>query len=89
MLSVDESGNNVFVRQSDVTELNANSAYIVADNLTAATLGVSVSDNAATGVTDVINDVTPTTYYDLNGRRVVNPARGSIVIDNKGNKQKH
>jgi hypothetical protein len=26
-------------------------------------------------------------YYDVNGIRVVNPAKGSIVIDQNGNKQ--
>jgi hypothetical protein len=87
VLSVDASGNDVFVRQSGITELTANSAYIVAGNLTASTLSVSV-DNKAAGVNDVINDAAPTTYYDLNGRAVANPSRGTIVIDNKGNKTK-
>jgi hypothetical protein len=87
VLSVDASGNDVFVRQSGITELMANSAYIVAGNLTASTLSVSV-DNKAAGINDVINDAAPTTYYDLNGRAVANPSRGTIVIDNKGNKTK-
>jgi hypothetical protein len=96
-LDMGSDGSVAFTLHSDVTELKANSAYIPAtavfgDVVAAAHTGHNTLsldlDNIVTGVSSVVADPDASNrYYDLNGIRVVNPAKGSIVIDQNGNKQ--
>lgn len=69
------------------------SEYLVV--ATATVDGVSASDtftvNVVIGVTAAVDEVTvetdaPAVYYDLQGRRVANPAKGQLVIEKKGAK---
>ena len=38
------------------------------------------------GVDAVVDDNAPVEYFDLAGRKVVNPAKGQLVIERKGAK---
>jgi hypothetical protein len=78
-----------FTLHTDQTELKANSAYIPASAVPAglSTLYMDL-DNIVTGITPIVTDSSDSdSYYDINGLRVTNPAKGSIVIDKNGNKQ--
>lgn len=58
-------------------------------NLGSFSVNVFIGKNAeeAAGVEDVaVDNDAPTVYYDFTGRRVLNPSKGQLVIERKGNK---
>jgi hypothetical protein len=88
-LDMSSDGSVGFTLHTDQTELKANSAYIPASAVPAglSTLYMDL-DNIVTGITPIVTDSSDSdSYYDINGLRVTNPAKGSIVIDKNGNKQ--
>jgi hypothetical protein len=89
MLTKDEKGKDVFERRSDVTELSANTAYILASDLDSNITTFTVEEAEQSGVDDIItnSDSSDVKYYDINGRRVINPINGTIVIDSNGKKK--
>ncbi len=89
MLTKDEKGKDVFERRSDVTELSANTAYILASDLDSNITTFTVEEAEQSGADDIItnSDSSDVKYYDINGRRVINPVNGTIVIDSNGNKK--
>jgi hypothetical protein len=89
-LAVNDQGGITFSRKSGIESLDANSAFIYADQLATTNdeLGVYINEDIPTSAIDATTDSNNNEkYYDLQGRRIEHPANNTIIISTSGEKR--